>query len=191
MELLFGFALGFLASALAGILLNSIPAYRQRPFLASLRNPRLLIRLRLDTEERRIKRLIETLFDAWEERDPVKYRSCWAEDAVRVVGPKSDVVYHLSDIQKVFSQALERYLSTEVVALIFDAVELLHAPMPKPQNSKEPPAHATAQVHYRLKMVRLDSLPEHEEATEFYTLKRVAGLWRIASNLDHSQDIQR
>ncbi|MEK6739289.1 MAG: hypothetical protein AABY74_11565, partial [Planctomycetota bacterium] len=94
MDLFLGFLLGCIASMLATIFVNAIPAYRQRPVLSLLRNPRLFVQLRRDTEQKRIKTLIDSLFKAWEEKNLEKYMACWASDAVRVVGPTNTVVDH-------------------------------------------------------------------------------------------------
>ena len=64
-----GFISGVVASLIAGLLFRlweiDVPLVKQKRMMALLRNPTLFIRLRLDTNERRIKELIERLFLAW------------------------------------------------------------------------------------------------------------------------------
>lgn len=168
---------------LATIFLNAIPDHRQRPILSLLRNPQLFIQLHGDTEQRRIKVLIDSLFKAWEEKDLEKYMACWAPDAVRVVGPTNTVVNRLGDIEKSFKKSSSCYRTIRVFSALIEDIEI----------RTRTPNEAVAEVHYRLQLTReSDALPVCEEATEFYILRRTQGQgWRIASNLDHSKDIGR
>ncbi len=183
MGLLIGFVLGVIASVLATIFLNAIPTHRQWPILSLLRNPRLFIQLHLDSPHRQIKDLIESLFQAWEEKDLNKYIRCWAKNAVRVVGPTNSVTEGLQEIQNSFQRSIDRYRTIRVVAVVVEDIDI----------REETPFEAVAEVHYRFQLIRdSDSLPIHEEATEFYVLQRAGDNgWQIASNLDHSKDVSK
>ncbi len=183
MELFIGFVLGVIASILATIFLNAIPMYRQRSILSLLRNPRLYIQVHRDSPEKRIKERIESLFQAWEEKDLNKYIMCWSKDAVRMIGPTNSVTEGLQEIGNSFQQSIARYQVIRVVAVILENINI----------HKSTPNEAVAEVHYRFQLIRdEDSLPIHEEATEFYVLKRVSeNDWKITSNLDHSKDISK
>ncbi len=183
MELFIGFVLGIIASILATILLNVIPTYRQWPILSLFRNPRFFIQLRRDTSHRRIKDVIESIFQAWEEKDLDKYIECWAPDAVRVVGPTNSVTEGLPEIEESFRQSIARYRAIRVMAVVVENIDI----------RESTPNEAIAEVHYRFRLIRhADSLPIHEEATEFYVFRRVAeNRWQIASNLDHSKDVSK
>lgn len=183
MELFFGFVLGCIASMLATVCLNAIPTYRQRPILSLLRNPRLFVQLHRDTEQRRIKLLIDSLFKAWEEKSLQKYMECWASDAVRVIGPSNTVVEHLPEIEESFKKASCRYRTIRVMSAIIADIGI----------RETTPNEATVEVHYRFHLTReADLLPVCEEATEFYILRRTEHEgWRIVSNLDHSKDVAK
>ena len=183
MELSVGFVLGVIASVLATIFLNAIPTHRQWPILSLLRNPRLFIKVRRETSHRRIKELIESLFQAWEEKDLNKYIECWVPDAVRVVGPTNSVTEGLPEIEEGFRQSIARYRTIRVMAVVVENIDI----------RESTPNEAVAEVHYRFQLIRhADSLPIHEEATEFYVFRRVGeNGWQIASNLDHSKDVSK
>ena len=183
MELFLGFVLGFIASTLATIFLNAIPAYRQRPVLSLLRNPRLFIQLHRNTEQKRIKALIDSIFQAWEQKDLKKYLACWADDAVRVVGPTSTIVDRLPEIENGFQKSVARYHTIRVLSAFVENIDIRDST----------PNEAATEVHYRFQLVReSDSLPVHEEATEFYILRRTEEKgWQIVSNLDHSKDVSK
>lgn len=183
MEIFLGFVLGCIASMLATILLNAIPAYRQRPVLSLLRNPRLFIQLHRDSEQKKIKTLIDTLFRAWEEKDLHKYIACWASDAVRVVGPTNTVVNRLSEIEDGFKKSVARYRTIRVLSAVIEGIDI----------RATTPNEAIVEAHYRFQLTREpDLLPIHEEATEFYVLRRTEHEgWQIASNLDHSKDVAK
>jgi len=183
MELLLGFVLGVIASILATIFLNAIPMYRQRPILSLLRNPRLFIQIHRDSPQKRIKELIESLFQAWEEKDLNKYIKCWTNDAVRVIGPTNSVTEGLQEIEEGFRQSIARYRVIRVMAVIVENIDI----------RESTPNEAVAEVHYRFQLIRdADSLPIHEEATEFYVFRRVSeNGWKIASNIDHSKDVSK
>ena len=124
MDLFLGFLLGCIASMLATIFVNAIPAYRQRPVLSLLRNPRLFVQLRRDTEQKRIKTLIDSLFKAWEEKNLEKYMACWASDAVRVVGPTNTVVDHLPEIEEGFKKSIARYRTIRVLSVVLEDIDI-------------------------------------------------------------------
>lgn len=183
MDLFLGFVIGFIASILATICLNAIPGHRQRPILSLLRNPKLFIQLHRKTSHRRIKELIKSLFQAWEEKDLNKYIACWAPDAVRVVGPTNSVTDGLPEIEEGFRQSIARYRTIRVLAVVVEDIDI----------RESTPNEAVAEVHYRFQLIRnADSLPIQEEATEFYVLRRVGeDGWQIASNLDHSKVVSK
>jgi uncharacterized protein (TIGR02246 family) len=183
MELFLGFVLGCIASMLATIFINAIPAYRQRPLLSLLRNPRLFIQLRRDSEQKKIKALIDSLFRAWEEKNLQKYMACWSNDAVRVVGPTNTVVDHLPEIGEGFKKSIARYRTIRVLSAVIEDIDI------RPTT----PDEAMVEAHYRFQLTREpDLLPVHEEATEFYVLRRTEQQgWLIASNLDHSKDVAK
>jgi len=183
MELFIGFVLGVIASILATIFLNAIPTHRQWPILSLLRNPRLFIQIHRDSPQRRIKELIDSLFQAWEEKDLNKYIKCWANDAVRVIGPTNAVTEGLQEIEDGFRQSISRYKAIRVMAAVVENINI----------RESTPNEAVAEVHYRFQFIRdADSLPIHEEATEFYVFRRVGeNGWQIASNLDHSKDVSK
>jgi len=183
MEIFLGFVLGCIASMLATIFLNAIPSYRQHLLLSLLRNPRLFVQLHRDTEQRRIKTLIDSLFRAWEEKNLQKYIACWAGDAVRVVGPTNIVVDHLPDIEEGFKKSVARYRTIRVLSVVIEDIDI------RATNPNE----AVVEAHYRFQLTReSDLLPIHEEATEFYVLRRTDHQgWQIVSNLDHSKDVAK
>lgn len=183
MELFIGFVLGIIASILATIFLNAIPMYRQRPVLSLLRNPKLFLQIHRNSPQKQIKELIESLFHAWEEKDLKKYIKCWAEDSVRVIGPTNSVTEGLQEIEDSFRQSISRYRVIRVLALMVENIDIC----------KLNPNEAIAEVHYRFQLIRnADSLPFHEEASEFYVLRQVnENGWKIASNLDHSKEISK
>ncbi len=182
-ELVIGFVLGCIASMLATIFLNAIPAYRQWPILALLRNPRLFVQLRCNTEQRKIRVLINRLFRAWGEKDSQKYLSCWATDAVRVIGPTNTVEDRLPEIKSGFAHSCSRYHTIRVLSVVIEDIDI--------QESR--PNEAVVKVHYRFQLVREpDLLPVCEEATELYVLRHTEHEgWKIASNLDHSKDVTK
>lgn len=181
MEIFLGFVFGCVASMLATLILNAIPAYRQRPILSLLRNPVLFLQLHRNTEQRRIKALIDSLFKAWEEKDLKKYMACWASDAVRVVGPANTIVDHLPDIEEGFKKSANRYSAIRVLSAHIEDIKI----------RETTPDEAVVEARYRFHLTRAaDLLPLYEEATEFYVLRRTKHEgWRIASNLDHSKDV--
>ncbi len=93
MEFIVGFISGVLASVIASFLFRwfeiDVPLVKQKRMMAFFRNPALYLRLKLNTDERRIKQLVERLFFAWEMKDLNAYSSCWADDAVKIVGSES------------------------------------------------------------------------------------------------------
>jgi Domain of unknown function (DUF4440) len=178
--MLVGFILGIIASLLASFTYASLPPHRQRPILAFLRNPRLFIRLRCATEERRVKSRIDALFSAWARKDLPAYLSCWAEDAVRIIGTESNVKEDKSLIGAKFSAAGTRYFEIGVSSVVFDSITI----GPRPGT-------AVAEVSYRFVLTRTeDLLPVVEDSREVYALRVVQGEWLIASNIDHFYEIR-
>jgi ketosteroid isomerase-like protein len=179
MELFFGFLLGILASVIASFLFIYLSALIQpeqhRPIIALLRNPVLALRLVRDTNERSVKQRIETLFDAWERKDSQTYLSCWADDAVRLIGAASSQAETKDSIATKFHVSCERYSD-------------IHVSCPVMEDIKIAPSEdvALAQVYYRFDLTRAqDSLPVVEASLEVYKLRRVKDDWLIAANIDY------
>ena len=183
MDLLLGFVLGFIASTLAAIFLNAIPPHRQRSWVSLLRNPRLFINLRSDTEHKKIKALLDSLFRAWEEKNVEAYLACWEADAVRVIGSTNAVADRLPEIEQGFKASIARYRTIRVMSVVVEDIDI------RGTDSNE----ALVEAHYRFQLTREpDLLPVHEDATEFYVVRRSEEHgWRIASNLDHSRDVAK
>ena len=137
-----GFISGVVASLIAGLLFRlweiDVPLVKQKRMMALLRNPTLFIRLRLDTNERRIKELIERLFLAWKMKDLNAYSSCWATDAVRIVGSESSIKEDKPKIIEKFLSSCQKYSDINVSAVVFDNIKI------GPRQGM-----ATAMVHYR------------------------------------------
>lgn len=174
-----GFILGVLASVIASFLFRcfeiDVPLVKQKRMMAFLRSPALFIRLRLNTDERRIKELIERLFLAWERKDLDAYSSCWAADAVRVVGSESPIKEDKRQIVEKFQSSCQKYSVIKVLAIVFDKISI----GPRPGT-------AIAMVHYRFDLVReSDGIPKSEDSQEVYLLKFRNGSWQILSNMDH------
>lgn len=183
MEFIAGFISGVLASVIASFLFRwfeiDVPLVKQKRMMAFLRTPALFIRLRLNTDERRIKELIERLFLAWEMKDLNAYSSCWAADAVRVVGPESPIKEDKPQIIEKFQSSCQKYSVIKVHALVFDDISI------GPRQGM-----ATAKVHYRFEFIReSDGIPMFEDSQEIYSLKFRNDLWQIFSNLDHFYEI--
>lgn len=174
-----GFLLGVLATvfsdAIASWLAGVAPIGFTRWLSAIAANPRLYFRTRRNTPERRIKILIEQLFRAWEKKDLETYLSCWADDAVRIVGTNANVEETKVQIGEKFSASCQRYSDIKVESLILERVDL------SPQCNS-----AIVEARYRFCLTRTrDGLPVLEDAKEVYAIRRHEGVWRIASNIDH------
>jgi uncharacterized protein (TIGR02246 family) len=183
MELLVGFILGIVASIIASFVFkaleSSIPLSKQKRLITFFRNPKLFVNLHRDTEERKIKELIEKLFKAWETKDIELYLSCWADDTVRIVGTDSTTKESKDEIARKFNASFDKYSDIRVEALVLDDITL------GPRAGT-----ATAKVHYRFSLTRSsDYLPIAEEAQELYSLRQTKGEWIIASNIDHFYEI--
>jgi len=175
-----GFLLGVIATvfsdAIAAWLARVIPIGFTRRLTAMAANPRLYLRTLRDTPERRIKLLIEQLFRAWEKKDLETYLSCWADNAIRIVGTNANVEETKVQIGEKFSASCQRYSDIEVDSLVLERVDL----SPRCGDS------AIAEVRYRFCLTRArDALPVLEDAREVYSMRRHEGVWRIASNIDH------
>ena len=136
-----------------------------------------------DSQQKLIRILIDKLFHAWEEKDLECYLSCWTNDAVRVIGSTNTVVENITEIEECFRKSISRYSAINVQSSVIEDIEI----------RKSTPNEAVAEVHYRFQLIReSDYLPVHEEATEFFVLRKtVAAGWQIRSNLDHSRDVSR
>ena len=183
MQLLIGFILGVVSSAIASFLFRwyemDVPIVKQKRMIVFCRNPALYIKLRLNTEERRIKQVIERLFNAWENKDLYAYASCWADDAVRIIGVTSTQEEDKSEILEKFRSSCQKYSVIRVTALIYDDISI-------------GPRQGTSfvKVHYRFELVRAkDGLPVVEESQEVYSLRLRDTSWQIATNIDHFYEI--
>jgi ketosteroid isomerase-like protein len=179
MELFLGFLLGILASMIASFLFVYLSALitpeQHKPIVAFLRNPALAIRLLRDTNERRVKKRIEALFHAWETKDSQAYLSCWANDAVRLIGAVFGTTERKDSIAAKFHASCERYSDIRVSCLVIEDIKIA------------PPGDvAMAQVYYRFDLTRAqDSLPVVEASLEMYKLQRLNDNWLIAANIDY------
>lgn len=183
MELIAGFFLGVVTSIIASFLFRwfemDVPLVKQKRMMAFLRNPALYLRLKLNTDERRIKELIERLFLAWETKDLNAYSFCWAANAVRIVGSESPINEDKAQIIEKFRSSCQRYSVIKVPALVFDDISI------GPRQGM-----ATAKVHYRFELVReSDGIPIFEDSQEVYSLKFRNDSWQIFANMDHSYEI--
>lgn len=174
-----GFIAGIVATvfsdAIAAWLARAVPMRFTRWLDTVAANPRLYFQTKLDTPERRIKELVEDLFDAWSSKDLEKYLACWADDAVRVVGPQATVEESKEQIREKFFASCERYAVIRVEYVAFESILM------SPQANT-----AVAQVRYRFVLTRRkDGLPIVEDARELYSLRLQNGTWQIASNIDH------
>jgi len=183
MQFLAGFILGVVTSVIADFLFRwlepIVPLSRQKRMMAFFRNPVLYFKLKLNTDERRIKKLIEHLFRAWETKDLNAYASCWTAEAVRTIGAMSTQDENKLQIVETFRSSCHKYSVIKVAALVFDKITL---------DSQQ--WTAIVKLHYRFELIRAsDGLPIFEESQEFYSLKFLNGSWLIASNIDHYYEI--
>jgi uncharacterized protein (TIGR02246 family) len=183
MELLLGFILGIVTSVIASFLFSwftvVIPQDRQRKFVSVLRNPRLSLRVLRDTEERKVKDRIQTIFKAWCEKDSATYLSCWADDCVRVIGTNSTIKENKEAIAAKFAQSCEKYSEITVPIFIVENIRVSHDSL-----------SARAEAFYKFVLTRAeDSLPVIESSKEFYSLRKENGEWLIVSNGDYFSDI--
>ncbi|MFC1679097.1 hypothetical protein ACFL2T_02675 [Elusimicrobiota bacterium] len=180
MDIILGFILGVIASVFASFIVSSLPTHRYRPLIAFGKNPGLFIRLLVGGEEQIIYNRISVLFRAWETKNEKAYLECWTEDAVRIVGAKSNSKQNKDKIGKVFRASCKRYLKIKVPCAILEQVSL------NPSKNK-----AIAHVYYRMDLVRSkDNLPVYEESREVYALKKSERKWLITSNIDHFCEIR-
>jgi len=139
-----------------------MPLVKQKRMMAFFRNPALYLRMRLNTDERRIKEVIERLFSAWEMKDLNAYSSCWSSDAVRIVGTDSPIKENKAQILDKFRSSCQKYSVIKVLAIVFDNISI------GPRQGT-----ATAKVHYRFELFRKsDGLPIFEDSQEIYALKK-------------------
>ena len=180
MELFLGFVVGVVASILASLIVSILPTHQYRPVIAFGRNPSLFFRLLHHGEERQIKGRIDALFDAWRKKDSKAYLACWAEDAIRIVGPKSNEEYKKGSIGAGFNAACLRYSKIDAPCVILEHIAF----SPTRDN-------AVVHVYYRMNLLRAqDGLPVFEESSEVYALRKADGDWLITSNIDHFCEIR-
>ena len=177
---LFGSVLtGIFSDAIAGWLLRAAPLRYKRQLGAVAGNPRLYFRLLRETEERKIFTLLTTLFKAWESKDLAGYSSCWAENAVRIVGVQSQEEENKQQITHKFEASCAKYAEIRVESLTLESITL------GPTSDT-----AVAMVRYRFHLVRSrDQLPIVEDTREVYSLRLLDGAWVVASNIDHFYEI--
>lgn len=174
---------GFIAGVIATLFSDAIASWLARLFpikftrwlSAVAANPKLYLRTRQNTPERKIKELLDTLFHAWEQKDLNGYLACWADDAIRIVGLSSNREENKAQIREKFIASCERYSKIRVESFVLERIDLL------PQSDS-----AVAEVRYRFHLTRArDTLPVLEDAKEVYALRKVEGAWTITSNIDH------
>jgi hypothetical protein len=178
-----GFIAGVFTSVIASFLFRwfdmDVPLIKQKRMMAFIRNPIRYIRMRLDTDERKITELIERLFRAWEMKDLLTYSSCWADGALRIIGTQSPINEDKSQIVKNFESSCQRYSSIKVAGLVFDKITI------GPRQGM-----AIVNVHYRFELSRTsDGLPILEDSQEVYSVKYRNDCWQIVSNIDHFYEI--
>ena len=183
MELLIGFILGLFASVIASFIFTwfweVFPLDRQRRIITFFRNPLLSFRLFRNTEERRIKNVLQTLFRSWCDKDKEKYLSCWADDCIRIMGSDSLVKEDKNAIAAKFSWSCQKYNEITVPVFVVEDIRLS-------QDSQS----ARAEVYYKFKLTKAeDSLPVIEPAREFYALRKRDDKWVIISNVDHFSEM--
>lgn len=172
---LFGVIATLFSDAMASWLARIVPMKFTRWLSAVAANPRLYLRTRRDTPERQINELVIRLFRAWERKDLETYLSCWAEDAVRIVGSNANLEETKSQLREKFLASCQRYAEIKVDSLVLERVAL------SPCSDS-----AIVEARYRFSLTRSrDGLPVLEDAREVYAMRLHEGAWRITSNIDH------
>ena len=177
---MFEFVLGIVASIVASFLITwfilTLSYTAKKKTISLLKNPILFFKLKINSTERDILKVITGLFESWENKDVNNYSSFWLDNAVKIIGSDIDKKKDMTFIKNNFLKKVEKYSDITVESLIFENIKL---GFPKEDM-------ALVELKYRFYLIsKIENLPIIEGSREIYIMKKINNNWKIFSNYDH------